>query len=626
MAVTDGTNTGEQQPQQQQDASANRGYASANNNQPREHVGMSNVNSMLQRSGSYDRSESRSADALRGLRAAADSAIASQQLDDSFELVRFDRDANRVGLPALLVLKTAKVQGEIYASVRTLVLDSEGIRLRPKTLQLGPQRIESPTRPQDVFNDVYWARIVEFLRNSRGIPNLKVVDAGPLVVPTDFDFNDPITAAHLVVTSVNRVDDIVARIQGETPFSVAEVKRSDERLTARIDFSGQPQTDIVGHPLRSDIVVTMNRQANNSNVQEDDYYERENSFNSVSGYMNLEYAPPQLQQPAVNSNWNQPQPTQLFSPTFVITDVSQADWIRALTPELYLLAIANAYRVTAGTQWVRSFLPQVGRKGVDPRDIGALGYMTQAGQKIETKSDSFSEQDFVELVTALVRPNPTFLLDVNPVGDHAVIEMLFMDSAFQNPNQQRATARLISAADNLTGGLFSQKFDARQFPLVVPYEQEVHLGYYLSEDGEKRDIRDLDVLAMLNLTQGNTQDFIEWYRTYCDQNVPSEIRLQQRERMERNYLSKSLTITGRATRLLLSPQFIEALDAATREAGVQVDFENVTSVMGAQRFIGNTMVNNYAVGRNATMGYAGQGQQFVSGQGYTGGSSSGRMY
>jgi hypothetical protein len=584
---------------------------------------MGSLNQHLRRSGSYDRSESRSSEALRGLQESRRQALESQALQDDFELIRFDRDANRVGLPSILVTKTVKVKGVVYAVVRTLLLEAEGIRLQPRVEQFGAQRVELPTRAQDVFNDTYWNRITDFMRRSKGTSDMPVLDAGPLVVPADFDFKDDMDVTRILISSVNRCDDIVARLMGEEPFAIEHFKRQEERLTARIDFTGEPVHNVVGHPVRSDVVVTMNR-AVPQFQQEEDFYERETSFNSVAGFVNLEYAPaPQQQQ----VQWGQPQQeTQLFTPSFVITDVSQADWIQAQTPELYLLAISNAYRVTAGTAWVRSFLPQVGKGGVDTRDIGALGYMTQAGQKIETKSDSFTDEDFVKLMTALVRPNPSFLLDVDPVGDHASIENYFVDAAFEGPHQQKANQKLIQAADNLTGGRFSQHFNSRESQLVIPYGQEIHTGYYIGEDGEKRDIRDLDVLAMLNLCKGNVSDFMEWYRTLCDTSMPAAMRLQQRERFERQFLDKGLKITGRAIRLLLAPAFIEALDAATREAGLHVDLENVTSVMGAQRFVGNTMINQYTVSRNANLGYGQTAVNPASGPSHMGVTSSGRMY
>jgi hypothetical protein len=623
MAIEDSNNTNQQaapEVNQQTTGQQQFGYGSAAPQQPRTQTGLASLNQLLQRSGAYDGSETRSSEALKAFTEAREHAVGSQALADDFELVRFDRDTNRVGLSSILVTKMVKAKGSIYSVVRTLILDSDAVRLRPRTLQMGVERVDIATRPQDVFNDTYWSRMSQFIVRAKGVPEMVVADAGPLVIPTDFDFKDAQAVTRLLITSVNRCDDIVAKILGETPFTVQAVKGQDEFLTARLDFSGLPQTDIVGHPIRSDITVTMNRSSKNAQNQ-DDFYESETSFNAVSGFVNLEYTPPQA---AVQQmGWSQPQmPTQLFTPTFVITDVRQAEWIRANTLELYILAISNAYRVTAGTSWARTFLPSVGTKK-DPKDIGALGYLTAAGQKIKTKGDTFSDQDFAELMGALVKPNPTFLLDVNPVGENAALENLFVDAA-GGANQARAVEAIIRACNNLTGNAFSKYFDASKHALVVPYASDVHLGYYEDEHNEKRDIRDLDVLAALNASEGNVQEFMNWYRTWCDLSTHSEIRLKQREGFERAYLAQNMVITGRATRLLLTGEFIEALDKATKEAGVNVSMENVSTTFGAQRFIGNQLVGQYSVSSNAqvSMGAVGGGQVYNVG----GVTNSGRIY
>lgn len=605
MAVNDSNEnqkSASQQQQAQQQAQQGAQQQTAQQGGQQGHIGMGNINNLLQRSGSYDDSETRSTDALKALGAARVALVEAQKLDDEFELIRFDRDTHRVGLSSILVTRTLKLNGRHSVSVRTLILDNSAVQLRPRVFHYGNNRYELTPRVQDVYNENYWGKIDTFFKTKFGADTL-VYQAGPQAIPTEFDFKDESAVARLLVNSVNRCDDIIARIRGEVPFTVSNVKRADERLTSRIDFSGDPRHDLVGNPVRADIVISMNRQSATA-AQEDDFYERETSFNSVSGFINLEYVPT----PPVQQGWGvqqQQQPQAPFVPTFVITDVSQADWIKALTLELWFLALSNAYRVTAGSSWLRSLMPQVGKKGIDYRDVGALTYLTQQ-KKLETKSDSFTESDFVEMMMQLVRPNPAFLIDVNPVGEHSSVEQFFIDAAIPNANQKRAIERLAQAVDNLTGGVFKTLFDHNTTPIILPYNQEVHLGHYVG-DGMPRDIRDLDVLAALNMSEGNVPEFINWYQTYCDLNEPNEIRLQRREGIERQYLSKFLKITGRAHRLMFTPEFIQALDAATAKAGVQVDLENVTTIMGGQRFTGNTTVSNYVVSHNAQLNYGAQG-------------------
>lgn len=647
MAANDRRNqTSGQQPTPAQEDQAGHNYGAAgyqpNTNpdksgQPRP-MGMGNLNQLFQRSGSFNMSENRSAEALRALREVGDEAIKAQQLDSSFEVIRFDRDQHHVGLSSILVVKTVAAGGNrVVAGVRTLILDSDAIRLRPDVFYAANnQRIEIQTRPQDVFNNAYWKRLDGFIRETRGAEDMRVYDAGPLLIPSEFDFSDNLAVAQLLITSVNRCDDILGRHFGEQPLQIGSVKSPDERLSARVDFSNMPKHTITGLPVRNDIVVEMNRSANQGANQEDDYYERESTLNSVSGFVNLEYTGPQPQQQMGFAQ----QPGQLqpiYAPSFIITSVDQAGWLQATTPELYLLALSNAYRVTAGTQWARAFLPKM-VKGNDPQDIGALGYLLpQNPTKWDTKTDSFSETDFANLMRDMVKPHPTFLIDVDPVGDKMAVEYLLEDAAYAGVNKESAKKRLVAAADALTGNRFSPKYveaNGSIPDIVVPSSNDrqtpcrVHLGYYEGPDGERHDIRELDVLAMLNLTEGNINDFNEWYATYHDLSIPLPLRLQRRENLERHYLSKGLKITGWAHRLMIEPKFLVALDQAVTEAGVHVQMEDVSAVFGGQRFTGNEIVGSYAVTQNAQLNYGntGMGGGNQAANPHYGNTGSGRLY
>lgn len=590
--------------------------------------GMGAVNQVLRRAASYGGAEKRSAEALRALNDVKEEGIKSQDLTGDFELTRFDRDANRVGLPSVLVHRAVRIDGDVFVVVRTLLLDCEGIRLPPQTIPMANgQRQEVETLPQDVYTENYWNRIVAAVQDTFGSENVRVVDAGPLLVTKDFDFHDTSDTMRLLVNSINRCGDVYGRLVGEEPFSIGHVMSPNDRLTARIDTSGEHRiTDIMGHPIRNDLMVTMASAVNDAG--QDEFFQVENEFNYVSAIVSLELdanAAATHHQPGFGGNWGQQQaPQPMFVPTITLTDIGQASWIDAETLELMHLAMSNAFRCTAQNQWARYFLPSVGTKGPDPRDIGALGYLTPQAKMIDTKSDKFGDQQFAEWMQFLVKPQPAFLIDVNPMGEHSGNEGYLIDAAFEGPNQAAAHKRLVEAADNLFDGWFSQFFDVNK-PIVVPYEQEVHLGYYTNADGDVSDIRDLDFLAMLNYTQGNMNDFMEWYRSLCDTSIPREQRLRTREMFERQYLSKNLTITGRAIRLLLTPDYIQALDAAGKKSGLQVSMDATTEVMGATRFAGNTLAGQYSVERNAEIGYgAGAPKTHRTYGGGVGGS--GRLY
>ncbi len=563
------------------------------------HLG--DVNSVLARGGKSDNTEGRSGELLTALTAAGKAAVDAQNLTAEYDVLRFDRDQHRVGVGALLVLRAFRKGSETYIAVRPLLIDNKQVSLKPRTLNIGQDRLEIPTYVADTLSDEYWARVERFVKEHTGSTNAIVANAGYLEVPHDFDVSEKNIAdvTRLLTSSVNRCEDVLARVNGETPFNISQFKASNEVLTAKLDFSGAPRYNLFGEPLRSDIMVGMNRSIK-GNAEADPFYDADTQFSSVSCFVNLEYAPPMQAQGYAPS---QVVETQLFTPTIVITDVRQASWIGANTPELYFLALSNAYRVTAGTAWAGVFLPDVAKKD-DPRDIGAVTYMDQrtGNKKTKTKSDTFTPQHFGELMFMFVRPNPSFLIDVNPVGENSAIENVLLMAASDGPARERAVQMLINSLNNLTNNHFSASFDHTKHHLVRMYGTDVHRGFYLDAREERHDLRDLDTLAALNACDGNVAEFTAWYRTMCDQSVHPEIRLKQRTGYERQYLSQNLVIRGKYHRLAFTPEFILALDGAVKAAGVSVDVENVNTVYGTQRFTGNPNVTQFVVAQQASYG------------------------
>jgi len=622
-SIIDDENTGNNGQAQQPSGGAPLGGAHPYQQpveQAKRNMQLGDVNSVLARGGKAENTEGRSGELLTALTAAGKAAVASQNLDANYDLVRFDRDQHRVGVGAILVLRAFRKGSESYIAVRPLLVENKQVSLKPRILNIGSERIEIPTYVADTLSDDYWNRVVNHVRDHVSNKNAIVANAGYLEVPHDFDVSEKNSAdvSKLLTTSVNRCDDVLARVNGEKPFNIGQFKAENELLTAKLDFSGVPRYDLFGQPYRNDIQVSMNRSIKGS-ADADPFYDADTQFSSVSCYVNLEYVLPAQQQGYAPTAMVE---TQLFTPTIVITDVRQASWIAANTPELYFLALSNAYRVTAGTAWAGSLLPDVARKD-DPRDIGALTYMTQDGKKTKTKTETFTPQHFGELMFHLVRPNPTFLIDINPVGENAAIENVLLLAATDGPAREKAVQVLVNSLNNLTGGHFSQQFDHTKRHIIRMYGTDVHRGFYLDEREERHDLRDLGTLEALNASGGNVQEFIAYYRTMCDASVNAELRLKQRTGYERQYLSQNLVIRGKYHRLVWTPEFIIALDNAVKAAGVSVDVENVSTVYGTQRFTGNTAVTQFAVQQQAQYGMG--GGQVNGGYGVSVGTGAGTM-
>lgn len=599
----------QQQPQQQQATQPQQQTAQAAPQQQgfaqSQQQSIFNLDQQFVRSGRVDGGDNRCAEALQIAQRLKEEAVANQDLKGSFQILRFDRDANRVGYSSLLVVKTAKINGVNSVFVRTLMMPNNAIKIPNRKLQFGggfgsmTEVVEVEVEAHDVFSANYWNKISEFVRNSLGAPDAVVYSVGGYVIPSDFDLKDEHTLKQTLIRSVNLCDDMMARQTGERPFSVSMLKGTDEIVSAHLDFSGENQQDQLGNPIRSDITVSLKR-GRKDQQQENEYYEADSTINQLSMIVDLEYSPQQQQSMFGQQQQFQPPCTAAI----IVTDRRNAPWIKANTMELDLFALSNAFRVTANQSWARSLTPVVG-KAKDLRDIGALGLLSPQAKAIDTKTETFTQQNFAELMMAMVKPNPVFMIDLDSMGDNGFIDSVWLDT-IGGPNQSKAKAAIVQSINNLIGQDFKQFFDYTTKPFLQPYGSTINKGYYYAGD-EKRDRRDLDVLGALNASEGNVQEWFSWYGTQCNTGIQAEIRNKQSKNFDKQYLGQ-VTYTGKAVRCILNPEFIQGLDAAIAAAGLQVVMDNVAMSFGAQRFQGNMAIGSFAVSGSAQVASSFGGQ------------------
>lgn len=590
--------------------------------------GFMSINSMFRRSGATERSEVRSAQALQALKEAQKEAVETQSVTDDHQLLRFDRDQNQVGLSSVLVCKAMNNGGETHIAVRVLLLETD-VTLPKRRRDMGHQRLEMPSYAQDVFNGRYWDRVEKFVRDHFGRLEAVVHNAGPLLIPDytrsgGFDFANHDDVTRVLTTSVNRLDDVLLPIMGEKPFRLADLKSADDRLRLSIETrDDHVEYDVVNTPHRSDITVLLT----SSNVKpqhEDDYYENSIELSKVSAYVNVEYVRPDPNMMQPQQYGMQPQRQFYYVPAIVATRIAAGSEVRFNTPEIYLLALSNLYRVLTGMTWVNTLRPRVGENDPDPKDIGALTYLVN-GSKAPIKQSAKPEQ-FIEFMNEMIYPQPSLMIDIDPLGENSLVESYFVDAAFDGPNRYPAKMKIFKAVQNLTNDAFGKYFDINKDEIVVPTNQIIQLGHYPSANGDIRDARDLDTLAMLNYTQGNTADFDDWYTTYVSGDSPQdpiEQQLNRRERIARVWLSPNLHIRGRAHRLIVTSAFADALDQATVEAGVNVSMEDVSEFV-QNRFMGNTQIMDYTMNSQPRMNSYQQPGSPVGAQYYAGNAGGGR--
>lgn len=572
------------------------------------------LNSNFERSGKTQGGDARSSEALQLFNRLKAQAVESQDLKDDFSILRFDRDQNQVGWSSLIIAKAATINGKALIVIRPLIMPNASIELptRKITLQNGMHQevIETEVSVGDVFSKKYHGKLVAYVQAALSKPNAEVVLAGAFPIPADLVLKDSeLQLRALLIKSVNACEDHLQRRSGEKPFTISMLKGQEETLAAKIDTRDLTVTDTLGNPIRSDVVVGMQRVRRQGQQQDNEFYETDVKLNQVSMFTNLEYQQQAQQSNFFGAGQQVGQPVPPCTAAVVITDVRNADGIQANTPEMYWLALSNAYRATHGHAWARPFLPQTG-KAKDLRDIGALGWLSQLQNKIDTKAASFDDAQFGMLTVSMIKDKPVFQIDLNRLGENGPIDGMLLDAA-GGENQQKAVATAVRQITNLLGVDFGKFFDYTTQPILVKTGQTIDLGHYLDEDGEKRDRRELDNLGALNASEGNLNEWWAYYGSQQNTNIHPDQRAKQSRNFDRQYLGSTVTYTGKAERCTFNPKFIEALDAAIVAVGLSVTMDNTSVLNSGQRFTGNSVINQFQVGGTAQVQqYGGQQQGY----------------
>ena len=523
--------------------------------------------------------------------------IAALGYADQYEILTMDARQQLTHYSSVLFcLKKPTAQG-LIVGVHAMILEGSGARQNPRYENIGGQSVERLLVAGDSATQKFWQKIEVLVRSTFG-GQVTVVNAGVEVVPEEASPDSDHFINQLYYYGSNAtIGCLNNALQLERPFTAKVVADAGVNVTARIDFNPPAHATAAGLPIRSDLDIVLAANALGNDPQE---CEQTIEITSVSAYVDLVYVgAPQQQQP---QQWGapiqQPNQTQQYRPRLVMT--SLASQLAGITPELQLTALSTAILAAENHAWTGVFAERYLTPGraerktsVDLHDIGAVGYEIafqpgQAPQAIDTKSNSFDANARFQFLNSIFQPGLFYSMIVNETDELSWVNSAFLAAA---NGVMEATADIIASADRLTGGVFSKKWDASQ--QIAIDGGRVHCGYYVDENGDRKDIRDIDYLAILNLMGAkNPTAIVDWSQTFDAVNIQEEIRLEKRWKMLELVLGDSLRLTGYGRLLTFNPAFLTTLADAIA-ATLKFNKGNlVRQFTGFQR--GNAALNNFA--------------------------------
>ena len=511
---------------------------------------------------------------FQGLKDRVAKTMNEQQKSD-FRLLVLDNNATPVTYSSILVCYKEAVGGLNHIAVYSLIIESSGSPLESSNVNLNGLQVEVDVVPGDIYlHKSYWSVLEKFVIDSYGI-NAQVHDGGCVIVNAETEDFTEQRFNRLLHNATQAVYTIMDNKLGspEAPFTLGEVGASDQ-MVARVDFTRTHEENIVGLPVRGDIIVGMSAQ-----TQTDAQFglQQSRQLTRVTAYVDLMYQPVaagfQQAQQMGGMFQQQPMATQMYQPRLVMTTIDTMT--DAVTMELQLLALSTALGLNRNMHWSGTFRTHKGKGGdIDLKDLGALGYeinLTGDPQakpdRLDTRSADFGDDQMRQLINMLIAPKLIYTLDIEEAGELSWIHQTFIAAANGNDDARMA---ILQAANNLTMGHFQNLFNPAS-PVCYDDQDRIHLGYYYDREGNRRDLRELDYVAILNLAGKTNPKLVEaWEDTHRNTNIALEIRLDQRKAILRQLISGDIVVKGFARRVSFDNTFLDALSEAIVKSGLNV--------------------------------------------------------
>ncbi len=502
-------------------------------------------------------------------------------------LVPVDHNQNGTACSALAVVAINRSAEGVTAFVSTLLLEGASHPLSPRVIQ-DPntnRNREVITTIGDVWDDAFWKKVETRVAGAVGA-SAKIYDVSALVVPAEFDPEDEDLTRKLVYLATSPA--AMASAGGKyRPMTVADLAKG-QNLISRADWSGQPATDLLGRPVRSDVALTTALSIDNQGSQ----WRSERSLIDLQGYIDVNYVG---KSPLNNGMMGQQaMGSQVYMAEFVISNFGSSFVDLDLTRLLF--GIAQAAALDADSSWVRGFLPRAGKSGeLNLRDIGALGLdidMTGAGAKrIDTSSKAgFNNQALIEMIQTFFYRQMLVSIVVDQTGP---LNWVLSDLvAACKGNDQAAQRRVLTAANTLTNGRFGNHWKGGAIGVIRHINL---LGTYTDSTGKVRPLSDIDYLGALNLFGDvSLEDFRRWTATFENPDMPLAVRIDERTQLLRGRV-ENVKVSSYGYHLTLATEFLGALVQSMVEGGMIVRPEGSQNLFGNSTVRGNLSLLNLGI-------------------------------
>lgn len=447
--------------------------------------------------------------------------------------------------------------------------------IEPRTEQINGISVQRERYFEEIYDAEYVRAVRELIKSYFDGFKIAMDDGTSSKIPREFNWENADGVRTCLTTMVNLVLSDMLRASGViSDIDLTQIGTA--RPIVRYAFNSNDGVDAVGNPVRADIVAKL------SVSTRDNRPGSTASLNSGSGETDLArgyafiepvWVGDQNSQNANNGAFGGQVDNRRFIARVVM---SFAESLTIQTPAMAVLAtLVQMSSIGEGANWYRAFRPTLSGmagKDVNMRDIGALniegnlsndpsGY----GAPIDTSSNTFGDRELGAYVRQTFRPEVVYSADVSTMGmDRAGLDILVAAAS----GSTAAQAAILDAADKMTGGHFKRV--ANVVNAVVNNNEVVVAGYYDGRSG-RRDVRDFDYLAVMNLAgRQNPAIGAEWAKATASELLNPLERLNLQKKIISQLSGNTAVFTGTTRRVTFTAEFTMALLRAIKAAGINI--------------------------------------------------------
>lgn len=502
----------------------------------------------------------------------------------------------------LIVCMRYKDAMELGVAYHTLIVEATGEKITQKFSNVNQAQVEIYRVAGDAMDSILVTKVNEKVRSA--FPNSILNSAGYCVVPRAFDTENKIAMHQLALNAGLAIsNELETHKKDFQDINLIDFS-GDSNLLVNMTFNRQQLENAVSEPIRSDVLLTFTSQQQQQTQQVQQSInsgDRTARISELSAFIDLIWAPVGQQGGMFNPYaTNTPVVNQKYAARMVITSMNSTF---ASTPSALLLSLVTALSVRDDNNWIQAFRPtQTASKDIDMHDIGAVGIEanfennpTGFGTRINTKADSFRPENLGQLIGATIQPGLIMSMDAPECGPETWYTSIFSDAAMGSPD---AYGAILNAANRLTNDNFGHYFPTNG-QIFTDLGNRIHTGYYTDKNGVKRDIRDIDYLAVMNIVgERDPQAIRDWSDTFTRSQYSLEQRLAARKRTIMALTDQSAEFTGFAQRVTFTQVFLDALARGCKDVGLNVrvntpmnssDFNNER---GVANFVGAAMLQS----------------------------------